>query len=446
MQPAPVRAGEEHRRAVGGGDRREVGLAGTAAALEHRREQRLGALRGRLRVGALDRDGHDLGVVVAHAVVDHDADVAVLPELDRLAAVGADVGEPERPQQLLGLRRRMPVDADLHEGEPVERRRRRQLVLQHQQRAHGVDRRAVGVGLAEDVVEDLERERPVVARGQHARHEVREVERALAREAAVVAAPLEHVHAQVRGVGELEVEDLVDAGDRPEVGAPREDVEGVQAGAERRVVCRRDDPPGVVVLVDVAAPGERLVGDAQAALVRSLGQRVQLLGGQVVVVDRLGRDVGADEQGVGAELLHDVELRLGAAEVGLRHGLEVAERLEEVDRQAELVGHAPDLGGRQRRVEQVGLEDLDAVEAGACRRGELLVERAAQADGGDRAPHRAGAPTSSAKCRSIRSRSASRPVNSSNESAAWKTAIPPPSSVRQPISRARWSRSVSSGR
>ncbi len=54
----------------------------------------------------------------------------------------------------------------------------------------------------------------------------------------------------------------------------------------------------------------------------------------------------------GAELLHHVELGVGAAEVareGRRgDGLEVAERLVEVDRQAELLGEAPDLAGRER--------------------------------------------------------------------------------------------------
>ena len=174
-------------------------------------------------------------------------------------------------------------------AKPSSRGLGRQPVLEHEQRAHGVDRRAVGVGLAEDVVEHLERERAVVAGGQHAGDEVGEVERALAGEAAVVAAPLQDVHAQVRRVGELEVEELLarDAGDRVEVGAAREDVEGVQAGAERRVVGGRDDPPGVVVLVDVAAPGERLVGDPQPAVGGAGGERAQLLGGERVVVDRL---------------------------------------------------------------------------------------------------------------------------------------------------------------
>ena len=207
----------------------------------------------------------------------------------------------------------------LDEREAVERRGRRQPVLEHEQRAHRVDRGAARIGLAEDVVEDLERQRAGVAGGEHAVDERGDVERALAREAAVVAAPLQDVHRQMRRVGELQEEDPLarDRVDRGQVGAAREDVERVQAGAERGVVGGLDDPPRVVVLADVAAPGQRLVGDLQAALVGARRERVELLGGERVVVDRVRRDVRADQDRVDAELLHDVELGLGAAQVAL---------------------------------------------------------------------------------------------------------------------------------
>ena len=193
--------------------------------------------------------------------------------------------------------------------------------------------------------------------------------RALAGEAAVVAAPLQHVHDQPRRVGELQVEDSFsgDLGDPRQVAADREDVEGVQAGAERGMVGGGDDVPGVRVVVDVPAPRERLVGDAQPALARTRREQVQVLGGQRVVVDRRGRDVRADQHRRRAELLHHVELGLRPAQVGLRDGLEVAERLVEVDRQAERLGPLAHLGGGERRVDEVGLEELDAVEAGGRR-------------------------------------------------------------------------------
>ena len=58
--------------------------------------------------------------------------------------------------------------------------------------------------------------------------------------------------------------------------------------AERRVVGALDDPPGVPVVVHVAAPGQRLVGDPQAVRGGPLGQLAQLGGGERVVVHRVG--------------------------------------------------------------------------------------------------------------------------------------------------------------
>src|SRR5437868_11064075 len=49
------------------------------------------------------------------------------------------------------------------------------------------------------------------------------------------------------------------------------------------------------------------------------------------------------------------------------------------------------------------------------------------------------------KCCSMRSASGSRPVNRRNAAAAWNTAMPPPSTVRQPLARATRRSSVSSG-
>ena len=249
----------------------------------------------------------------------------------------------------------------------------------------------------------------------------------------------------LRRVGELQEEDLlaVDRADARRVRAAREDVEAVQAGAERRVVGALDDPPRVVERVDVPAPGERLVGDPHPARGGPLGQLAQLRRRERVVVDRRRRDVRADEDRVRAELLHDRELGLGAGERRLRHRLEVAERLVERDLEAELGGQVAHLGGPQRRADQVVLEQLDGVEAGGRGGAQLLLQRAAQADGGDRAAgHR---PASRSGGASGRGR-AVVPVKRSKEPAACRTTMPPPSSVRQPAARASRSSSVSSGR
>ena len=114
-----------------------------------------------------------------------------------------------------------------------------------------------------------------------------------------------------------------------------------------------DDLPGIAVVVDVPAPGERLVADAQPALCSSFAELVEVGGRAVDPAERDRRDVGADQHQVGAELLHHVELALGAVEgaAALRLGqpLEIAERLEQGDLEARVAHHAPDVRGRCRR-------------------------------------------------------------------------------------------------
>ena len=292
-----------------------------------------------------------------------------------------------------------------------------------------------------------------------------------------MAAPLQHVHDQVRRVRELEEEDLLgrDVADPGRVPAAREDVERVQAGAEARVVAGLRDPPRVVVVAHVAPPGKRLVGDADAVRAGALGQRAQLGGGEIVVVDRLRGDVRAHQQHSRAQLVHDLELGLGAPEVRreplLGHRLEVPQGLVHGDLEPERVGAPADLRGPFRRGDEVRLEQLDGVEARGRRGRELVVERAAEADGGDRparpfshpraAPRRVRLPLlvvpvpigtphtawamSSSTWPSIRSRSGRAPVNSSSDPAACSATIAAPSSVRQPHARASSNSCVSIG-
>ena len=201
------------------------------------------------------------------------------------------------------------------------------------------------------------------------------------------------------------------------VAAAGEDVERVEAGAEVGVVAGLDDPPGVVVVAHMAPPGERLVGDPDVVRSGTLGERVQLRGGESIVIERVRRDVGAHEQHVRAELLHDRELALRAAQVRLEallgHRLEVTQGLIQRDLQPELLGSPADLRGSLWSGDEVGLEELDGVEARGRGRVELVLERAAQADRGDRPAHLGSlahaawivSATSSSTWCSIRSRS-----------------------------------------
>ena len=138
------------------------------------------------------------------------------------------------------------------------------------------------------------------------------------------------------------------------------------------------DLPGVAMVADVPAPGERLVADAQAALRRPLAKLAEIVGGAVDAAQRERRDVGADQHQVRAELLHQVELALGPVEgartLRLGHAFEIAERLEQRDLQAMIAHHPADLARRAVEGEKIVLEDLDAVEAGRGDRRELLAQ------------------------------------------------------------------------
>ena len=116
-------------------------------------------------------------------------------------------------------------------------------------------------------------------------------------------------------------------------------MEAVERQPDRRMVGAAHHLPGVAVVADVPAPGQRLEADADAALLRALAELVEVGGGAVDAAERIRRDVAADHQQVAAEFAHQVELALGAGEgaaaLRLRHALEIAERLERHDLQAE---------------------------------------------------------------------------------------------------------------
>jgi hypothetical protein len=170
------------------------------------------------------------------------------------------------------------------------------------------------------------------------------------------------------------------AGDVGEAGGVVVEGEGVEAvddEAESRVVGGLDDAPGLAPGVGIPAPRERFVADAKAAG-----------GGAGGVWQAGGLDVAADQDEVGTEGLHDVELAFGAVEVAaalrVGHRLEIAEGLEDVDGQAEICGDAADIGGGAVDGEDVVLENLHTIEADGGGGFEFFRESAAKRDGGDR--------------------------------------------------------------
>ena len=265
----------------------------------------------------------------------------------------------------------------------------------------------------------------------------------------MVPAPLEQVHVQPGGVGDLEEADAVagDVGQRGTVVATREQVEGVDGQGDRGVVGADHGLPRLADPVDVPSPGECLEGHGHAGLGRDLADAVQLLGAEVEVVDGSGGGVRAGQQGRRTQLGHHAEL--GAQPVQDRlervgcHALDVTDGLEQRDLQPEVRAARGHLARRERRPDQVVVEELDRVEPGAGGGDELVLEHAAEGDRRDALAHQ---PVSSLKWASIRAGSAGRPVKYSKAPTACWTAIPPPGSTRQPRARAAATSAVSSGK
>ncbi len=421
---AQFRLGNEiEQAAVERADCRDLPFLGADAAGEARAGEGLGARQRLRRVGRRQAQRADRGpmhqqVGMRERVrlgVEHEVDRTLAEQTDLLAAMAAGAAEAE-PAEHGGERcLRRVVDRDLDEGDAVEARhwrrieqldtraaraRRRRLaqerarlLLEEQQRAHAVHRgRPRGSG-AEVVVEHFQRDRPGIARAQDRREEGRDVEIALAGEAAEMPAPRQQVHGEPRRIRDLDEGDALarHVGDRRRVAAERQRMEAVEHQAEMRVRRLRDQPPGMLPRADPGAPGERLVADAQAPACRALGERVELGGGARVVVDRLRPHVRAHQHQRRVEVAHHVELALGALEVArelfVADALEVAERLVERDLEPEIGGEAAHVARAAVEEQQVVLEDLDRVEARRRGRPQLLLERAAERDRRNRTSH-----------------------------------------------------------
>src|SRR5215470_15478755 len=119
-----------------------------------------------------------------------------------------DLGPRRRIEKLDSLEHLRALAGALGSGRRFALEACARLAFEEEQRLHRIYRRASIGRLAKQIVEDLERQRPAVAGDEHMLEKVREVELALAGEAAVVPAPLQHVHREPRRVGELEEEDL----------------------------------------------------------------------------------------------------------------------------------------------------------------------------------------------------------------------------------------------
>ena len=126
-------------------------------------------------------------------------------------------------------------------------------------------------------------------------------------------------------------------------------MEAVEDHAHGRVVGLAHQVPDLLQGVDVAAPGQGLVADAQATCAGVLAEQAQVVHQDALIAQGIGGDVAAHQHQVGAQFLHQVELALGAVEVPLQPvaaaALEVAERLEQGDGQPQVGAQLAHLTG-----------------------------------------------------------------------------------------------------
>src|SRR5690606_32706615 len=138
----------------------------------------------------------------------------------------------------------------------------------------------------------FERERAIISRGRDCPHEVYNRQVALPGHVAEVAAPIEQIHIDLGCVGKLDDENAVarNGPDRLYIDTARQRMERIEDQADIGMICPPDDLPRITMVVDVAAPGERLIADAKAALRSSLPKLAEIRGGPIDAAERQRRD------------------------------------------------------------------------------------------------------------------------------------------------------------
>ena len=293
---------------------------------------------------------------------------------------------------------------------------------------------------AELVVEDLQAQRAGIAgRGDRA-HEACHVQIALAGHVAEMARPVQQVHVDRRRIGQLDEKDLVarNRPDRGRVDLARQRVETVQDQADIRVIGAAHHLPGIAVVVDEAAPAQRLEPHANAVAGGQVAKVAEILRHAVDAADGRRMHGRTDQHQVGAQLVHQLELAFGAGEgaAAMRFGqaFEVAEGLEQRDLQPVIADHAAHFGRGEIRGQEILFEDLDPVETGGGDGGQLGRQAARQGHGGDRGLHSVSCPAA----RSARRRASSkgRPVNSAQASTPCPTNSSYPEMICRPAAAA----------
>ena len=329
--------------------------------------------------------------------IEDEIDAALPEQLDVLRAVPVRAPEAQGAQHLAKRGRMVPVVHEFDELDAADPRRPglrgSELVLEPEEGAHAVGRDLLGGAGAELVAEDFVADRASISGAHDLAHHVDHREVALAGKATVVAAQEQEVHLDPGRIRRLHQHDLLgrDFGDRVQRALAGERVERVQDQPDMWVIRPLHRLPGLAVIADVATPAQCLEAHGDAVRLGELAQFVQVGRDPSHVVDRVGRDAAADQQQVRAQPVHQLELAPGAVEgagaQGLGQTLEVAERLQGQNLEAERGRYGTHVLRAAVEVGEVVLEDLDAVIARLGGGGELVRQRARHADGGDASLH-----------------------------------------------------------
>ncbi|MNQ80301.1 hypothetical protein D3C85_952740 [compost metagenome] len=130
-------------------------------------------------------------------------------------------------------------------------------------------------------------------------------------------APLQHIHGQDRSIGHLHKENLLarNVRDRPGIALERQGVKAVQQDTKARVVSLAHNVPDLLVAVHMTAPGQCFVADSQTSCSSALGQLAQVIYQNLFIAKAVERNIAAHQHQIGTQLLHQVELALGAFQV-----------------------------------------------------------------------------------------------------------------------------------
>ena len=252
---------------------------------------------------------------------------------------------------------------------------------------------AGGGGAAELVVEDFERQRAAIAGARRPRRDSRRSGSRPGRDssgsggsatAGPSRAPARRRPAQARSSRPAET--AIGA-----IGLPRTQIWKLSSTMPRLGrSAPRDDLPGGGPVLDVAAPGERLVADPHAALAGEIGEFGEVGGRARGVVERvLGETLEHRHSRRAPSSSHQVELALAARSKFLaRVGAGIASKSRSgcsatISSPRSAASRRASRGLPRKKVRSFS-KDLDRAKARLGRRREFVFQRAAHADRGDR--------------------------------------------------------------